>query len=147
MKDKHSSNYVKFIKFSFVGCSNTVICLAVYYFGLYIGLHYLIAYATGFLVSVCNAFFWNNKYVFKDKQENNSARAFIKLVASYGVTFILSIGIMSIFVEVIHIPSTIAPLLKLIITIPLNFILNKVWVFKDKRTPACSGNEDMINER
>ena len=122
------------IKFALVGCSNTIISLAVYYiFHYFLDANYLIAYTLGFLVSVCNAFYWNNKYVFKDKRENSLVKAFIKLVASYGVSFLLSLVMIGIMVELLRIPSLIAPVLKLMVTIPLNFILNKIWVFKDRK--------------
>lgn len=127
------SRFGQFIKFGIVGCSNTIINLAVYYLCLYLGVHYLAAYTLGFLVSVCNAFFWNNKYVFKNKQEKSLFRAFIKVFASYGASFLLSVLLMSIIVEMLNISSVVAPILKMVITIPLNFVLNKVWAFKDKK--------------
>ena len=133
---KLASKYLKkceqFIKFAIVGCSNTLINLATYYALLFLGIHYLAAYTIGFLVSVCNAFYWNNKYVFKNKQEKNIIKAFFKVFSSYGFTFILSILLMSLMVEILGVTSIIAPIIKLIVTIPLNFILNKVWAFKDK---------------
>lgn len=123
----------QFIKFAIVGCSNTIINLTVYYLCLYFGLHYILAYTIGFLISVCNAFYWNNKYVFKDKQENNLVKAFFKVLASYGLSFFISIILMGILVDKLGISTYIAPLLKMAITIPMNFVLNKVWAFKDKR--------------
>lgn len=122
----------QFVKFGIVGCSNTLINLGVYYLCIYFGTHYILAYTCGFAVSVCNAFYWNNKYVFKEKRETSTSRAFIKVVASYGVSFLLSIVLMSLMVEKFHISSYIAPLLKMAITIPLNFALNKLWAFKEK---------------
>ena len=127
------SRFGQFIKFGIVGCTNTVVNLAVYYLCLHLGAYYLVAYTLGFLVSVCNAFFWNNKYVFKNKQEKSLLRAFIKVLASYGVSFILSVLLMSVMVEMLKISSVIAPLLKMVITIPFNFVFNKVWAFKDKK--------------
>lgn len=121
----------QFIKFAIVGCSNTLINLTIYYFGIFVGIHYILSYILGFLVSVCNAFFWNNKYVFKNKQEKNLFKAFVKVIASYGFSFLLSLLLMSIFVELVGVSSYIAPILKMAITIPLNFVLNKVWAFKD----------------
>lgn len=126
------NKFGQFIKFAIVGCSNTLINLAVYYLLIYVGAHYIIAYTCGFLVSVCNAFYWNNKYVFKNKQETSLIRAFLKVFASYGSSFLLSIVLMSFMVELLHISSLIAPILKMVITIPMNFVLNKIWAFKDK---------------
>lgn len=127
------SRFEQFIKFGIVGCSNTLINLAVYYTCIHLGFHYLIAYTIGFLVSVCNAFYWNNKYIFKNKQESSLPKAFLKVVISYGLSFLLSILLMGIMVELLSISSLLAPLLKLAITIPLNFFLNKVWAFRDHK--------------
>ena len=93
----------QFIKFVIVGCSNTIINLAVYYSFLYLGCNYLIAYVCGFCISVCNAFYWNNKYVFKNKQEKSILRAFLKVFASYGTSFILSVILISGMVELLNI--------------------------------------------
>lgn len=127
------NKFGQFIKFGFVGISNTVISLAVYYLLLCFKVNYLIAYTMGFFASVCNAFYWNSKYVFKNKHEKSLLKAFIKTFVSYGVSFLLSIVLMSLLVEKFRISSVIAPLLKMVITIPLNFVLNKVWAFKDKK--------------
>ena len=122
------------IKFGLVGCSNTIISLAVFYsVHSFLGIHYLVAYTIGFLVSVCNAFYWNNRYVFRDKQEASLVRAFLKLVISYGASFLISLVLIGFMVELMHIPSTIAPVLKLMVTIPFNFVLNKLWVVKDRK--------------
>lgn len=78
-------------------------------------------------------FFWNSRFVFKNKHENNAIKAFLKVFLSYGFSFILSVGIMSLMVEVFRISAVIAPVLKLAITIPMNFLLNKYWAFKDHK--------------
>ncbi len=123
----------QFIKFGIVGVSNTVVNLLVYYICISFGTHYLLAYTIGFLASVGNAFFWNNKFVFKNKEENSIPRAFLKVLASYSFSFFLSVILMSIMVELLYISSVMAPILKLVITVPINFMLNKLWAFKDKK--------------
>ncbi|MBR5407076.1 MAG: Coenzyme F420 hydrogenase/dehydrogenase, beta subunit C-terminal domain [Lachnospiraceae bacterium] len=130
---KMFGRFEQFIKFSFVGVSNTVISLAVYYICIFLGLHYMLAYTLGFLLSVCNAFFWNNRYVFTNKQEKSIVRAFLKVLTSYGFSFLLSLVLMGLLVDILKIPQVIAPLLKMTVTIPINFVLNKVWAFKDKK--------------
>ena len=62
-------NLWQFIKFCFVGASNTLISQMVYFICVYVGCHYVIASLMGFVISVLNAFYWSNKYVFKT-QEN-----------------------------------------------------------------------------
>ncbi len=119
-------------KFSLVGILNTAICLGIYYFLLFCGVNYLIAYTFGFLGSVINSFCFNKKFVFVQKQEQRVIVLFIKVFLSYLFSFGFSLLLMYILVNVLRIPSVIAPILKMIVVIPINFVLNKFWAFKDK---------------
>ena len=56
------------MQFGIVGLSNTLISYVVYAVGIAAHLHYLAASVLGFLVSVANAFYWNNKYVFSARE-------------------------------------------------------------------------------
>ena len=56
---------LQFVKFGIVGVSNTLISYIVYVILVTWGCHYLAASLLGFLISVINAFYWNNRYVFK----------------------------------------------------------------------------------
>jgi putative flippase GtrA len=130
----HNKNdIVKFIgqftKFGIVGISNTLINFIVYYPIAYIGVNYLLAHTLGFVISVLNAYYWNNKYVFQ-KHENSIFKSLIKVFASYGLTFIVSTGTLFIMVHYFGISNMIAPMLNLFITVPINFLLNKFWAFK-----------------
>ena len=120
--------FMQFIKFGIVGVSNTLIALAIYYVLVYIGFHYIIANTVAFAISVLNAFFWNSKFVFKQATDSKS-RQLVKVYASYGSTFLLSTGLLFVLIELIGITVYVAPLLILCINIPLNFALNKYWVF------------------
>ena len=118
---------VQFIKFGIVGLSNTVIGLGSYYLFLYLGCHYMIANILSWILSVFNAFYWNSKYVFKTT--NTWLKALLKTYVSYGISFIIGAILLYILVEIVNISDIIAPVLVLVITIPLNFILNKLWTF------------------
>ena len=130
MKNGFRSNQhiMQFIKFGIVGLSNTLIALLVYYVLLFIGVNYLIANVFSWVVSVFNAFYWNNKYVFQN--DTIWFKALIKTYISYGVSFLLGTLLLFILVAGCGISEVIAPLLSLVITIPLNFIMNKFWTFK-----------------
>lgn len=125
---KSRDDIIQFLKFAIVGLSNTFIALAVYYVLLWIGCNYLIANAAAWIISVFNAFYWNNKYVFKN--ENTWFKALLKTYLSYGFSFLLGTFLLYVFVELCFLNTKIAPLLTLILTIPLNFIMNKFWTFK-----------------
>jgi len=118
---------VQFIKFGIVGLSNTTISLGIYYIFIFISKDfYLIGNIVGFIVSVFNSYYWNSKYVFK-KTTNQS---FIKTTISYGSTFVLGVILLLLMVEVLGISEIVAPLFNLLITVPVNFLLNKFWAFR-----------------
>lgn len=129
LKNQHSDKaLIQFLKFCVVGLSNTVISLAVYYIILYFGAHYVIASILSFIISVLNAYYWNYKYVFNTKSD--ILKSLIKTYTSYGFSCVLSTTLLIILVEYYNISELLAPILVLVITVPLNFILNKFWAFK-----------------
>ena len=123
-----NKNIIQFIKFGIVGASNTIIGLLIYYLLLYLGANYLVCNTFSWIISIFNAFYWNNKYVFKN--ENTWIESLIKTYITYGISFFISMVLLYIFVEWFYISKIFAPILCLLITIPLNFLLNKFWTFK-----------------
>lgn len=131
--EQKKQTLIQFIKFGIVGVSNTAISLLVYYIVLWINPNwYLAGNVAGWIISVANAFFWNERYVFT--QERNSFAAMLKRIGktylSYGATFLLSTVLLYLEVDVWHWSAVISPLINLLITIPLNFLLNKFWTFR-----------------
>lgn len=126
-------NILQFIKFGLVGVSNTLVSMTCYYVVLFINEKwYMIGSILGTVLSIANAFYWNDKYVFKNS--NNDKKSKLKRLGktyiSYGGTSILSNLLLYLEVSIFAINKTIAPIVNLIITIPLNFIINKIWTFK-----------------
>lgn len=124
--------FIQFIKFGLVGVSNTIISVGTYYLLMYLGMQYILANTIGFILGTLNAYYWNNKYVFKkgEDEHRSNTKSVIKVFISYGITFILSTVLLYLWVDILGISTMIAPIINLIITIPLNFILNKLWAFK-----------------
>ena len=116
-KEEFLALLAQFIKFGLVGVSNTAVSMAVYYIFLWIdpGL-YMVGSILGTILSIANAFFWNDKFVFTGNA--NDWRSKLKRLGKTYVSFGVS--------------KTIAPIVNLLVTIPLNFIINKLWTFKEK---------------
>lgn len=132
----------QFLKFGLVGLSNTILSYVVFSILVLLGLHYLIANVISFFVGVSNAFYWSNKYVFKKgKGENRGILpSLIKTFFAYGFSgLLLNSFLLWVLIERYDIYSLIAQALSLIITVPLNFILNKYWSFK---TETIKDEED-----
>lgn len=131
---------VQFIKFGIVGLSNTFISYFTYVIFLWLferlaillNYDYLVAQFIGFIVSVIWSFYWNNKYVFvKNTEKRNILKSFLKTFVSYASTGLVLSSILSyIWVEFLFVPKLYAPIINLMITVPLNFILNRNWAFK-----------------
>lgn len=130
---------IQFIKFGIVGLSNTFIGYLIYVFSLYIfrklnlfiGVDIYVAQFTMFVLSVLWSFYWNKKKVFVNSKES-ILKSLAKIYITYGfTTFLLSEFLLVLWTKTFKINDYIAPLVSLAITVPLNFIIQKVWVFKD----------------
>ena len=93
---------------------------------------YIIANIIGFTVSVFNAYYWNNRFVFKAKE--GERRIWWKILGKTfmyyaGTGVILSNILLVVCIDLIGISEVIAPIIILLITIPLNYIMNKYWAF------------------
>lgn len=147
---------IQFIKFGLVGISNTVISYLTYVVFVFLGAHYVVANVFSFIISVINSFFWNYKFVFISSEDENRiwwkvlARTFVAYgftglilnnillilmlstfnIAQYMDGVVSFIGNHGYYITNIKLATYIAPLFVLIVTIPLNFVINKLWAFK-----------------
>lgn len=134
IKEDKWQAFMQFVKFGIVGLSNTVLTIVVYYIFVAIGINYQVSYFIGYLAGIVNAFYWNNKYVFKEQvgEERSIIKAFTKCVMSYAGGYVCSSALLFLWVSILGLPKFLSPLISLLVTIPLNFILNKKWAFKAK---------------
>ena len=142
--------FIQFIKFGIVGLSNTVISYAVYAALTYIGVPYLIASIVGFVASVLNSFFWNNRYVFKkgDGERRNPWWTLAKTFLAYaGTGLVLANVLLVLLVEKAGVSKYIAPIVTLVVTIPLNFVINKFWSFRTKDIDKEDDEGDRADEK
>lgn len=138
------NGFLQFVKFGMIGLSNTVISYIIYlaaFWGMqklhiFSSFDYLVAQYIGFFISVLWSFYWNNRFVFtKGKNEKrNLFQALLKTYASYAFTGLFLNSLLSaLWVEVMHISKIVVPIMNLLISVPLNFAINKFWAFKSKK--------------
>ena len=141
----HSDTLIQFIKFGIVGLSNTLLGYVIYVVTLRIlraaqvfpEADIFLAQLVMFLLSVLWAFYWNNRMVFRAKEgeKRDWLPALLKTYVSYAFTSLfLSEALLALWVKVLGISAYIAPLINLLITVPLNFVLQKYWAFREKQT-------------
>ena len=166
MKEKIKS-FIQFIKFCLVGLSNTIICEGIYVVLLFFGVHYLAANIIGNVISILNAYYWSNKYVFKAEEGEKRVwwKVLLKTYATYGFSMVLSAGLLVFWLEIVKLAAYMGPVLSLldklgilgfldglgieleakilseilaaainlIITIPLNYVINKYWAYRKEK--------------
>ena len=89
----------------------------------------------GFVLSVLWSFYWNRKFVFRAEEGKQIPwlRALVKTYISYAFTGLFLNSVLSVlWVEVFGMSKIVAPILNLIISVPINFLMNKFWAFRSK---------------
>ena len=126
-------NIIQFIKFGVVGGINTVLSLLIYWLGIYLGIHYLVASIIAFIITIIISYILNNLLTFRNTGDKVhwSFVTFIKVFVSYSITgMFLNNLLLYVEIDVIEISEVIAPIVNILITVPTNFILNKLWAYK-----------------
>ena len=125
---------LQFVGFGLIGMLNTVLSYGITNVCYYaFGLHEQISNLFAFLITVLISYLLNSRFVFeKDKQPWYLALA--KVYASYAFTELILMGVL-LFIEerLFGIPHYIATFVNLIITVPLNFLLNKFWAYRKRK--------------
>lgn len=135
-KEEIKKAIIQFMKFGTIGAINTVLSYAITNGAYYLlHLHEQISNIIAFVITVFISFMLNGKFVFtENKEERNFWKSLLKVYASYSVTGVfLTAILLYIEEEIIGIPHYIATLMNLVVTVPINFILNKFWAYKDKK--------------
>ena len=136
----------QFIKFGIVGVSNTVVSYVTNILVLFVmkpvnvSWDYFVGNIVAFLLSVLWSFYWNNKYVFtlEEGKSRSIGKALLKTYISYGFTGIILNNILSwIWIGGIGISKYIAPIINLVVSVPINFFMNKLWAFREKKDGAA----------
>lgn len=134
-------NLLQFVKFGIVGLSNTVISYVIYAgsliafrkMGVLQNVNYLVAQSIAFVLSVLWSFYWNNRFVFAitEGEHRSIWKALLKTYISYSFTgLFLNSVLLILWIQIIGISEFLAPMFNLLISVPLNYLINKLWAFK-----------------
>lgn len=131
--------FEQFVKFASVGLSNTFISYLINVLVLRMMISsnaswdFYLANIVAFLLSVLWSFYWNNKYVFVTSEVNKRSicKTLLKTYSAYAFTGLILANFLSwVWIDLYNFSKYIAPLINLIISVPVNFLLNKLWAFK-----------------
>ena len=152
------------IKFGLVGVSNTIVNYVVYSICyLVLGINEYVATFLGFVISVLNAYFWQSRFVFRESEDGEHRvwwQVLIKTYISYAFSgLFLTELLLFLWINVIDIGQyltpladwivnygidmtpkdlavLLAPFINMVVTIPINFCINKFWAYRQKQSSS-----------
>ncbi len=146
LDEEQEKSLLQFFKFALVGVSNTLVSyllnivtlMILERLGILQGIDIYVANCVAFFLSVLWSFFWNNRYVFKESEDKEKRvwwKTLIRTYLAYAFTgLVLSNVISYLCVKVLGINKYIAPIINLVISVPINYVLNKFWAYGQKNT-------------
>ena len=129
--DFTDSGIGKFIKFGLVGVLNTLINWIIFAVLNFVGVYYIIANVIAYVIATINSYTWNSRWVFKynGKDQKETTTKFIVLNL---VGLALNTIILYLLVDLIGLNKLISLVITTVIVMVINYIVNKIWVFKEK---------------
>ncbi len=140
---RRQANWVQLLKFGVVGGSGYAVNLAVFaVLSGPVGVHHIAAALGAFCVAVINNFAWNRHWTFGARdghagREAESARtkptgAAVQAARFFAVSICglgLNLVLLELFVSGLELPALASQALAVGLTMPVNFIGNKLWTF------------------
>lgn len=123
---------VKFIKFAIIGVMNTLIDVAVYTVlagALHVNVY--VSQVAGYTCGGLNSYIFNRSWTFKT-EEGFFSRELIKFIVVTLAMLGLSLGILYVFYDMMHLNYFIAKIITTVLVLVVNFVVNNLWVFKKK---------------
>ena len=159
--ERKKNTIIQFIKFGLVGVCNTIVSYVIYsicYYMFHMNVH--ASNAMGFLISILVAYLLQNRFVFKES-EHGEERVWWKVLLKTYVSYIFSglilteilmllwfniihierylYGLVNIFsqwgfnVQAKNLAASLAPIINMFFTVPINFCANKFWAYRDRK--------------
>ena len=117
----------QFVKFVGVGGVNTIITYLLYLLLLLVT-NYTVSYTIAYIFGIGLSYWLNLKFVF---QEKGTKKKIILFPLVYLVQYLFGILVLYVAIDKLNISEKIAPILVVILAIPLTFILTKKILTKD----------------
>lgn len=132
---KFKKEFIQFFKFGIVGFINTMFHYAIMNIGYYtLNWHEQLCNFIAFVITIFSSYMLNGKFVFnKEKEKRNFWKSLARCYMAYSLTT-LGLNALLLFIEEqkLGIPHYIATFMNLAVTVPINYLLNKFWIYKTK---------------
>ena len=98
-------------------------------------MHYMIATAVSWVLTVVFAYWTTRTFVFKSQNQDvqSLGREFVAFIGARVATEVLELAMMFVMVDVADLNEYISKLICQVIVILANYFLSKLWIFKEKK--------------
>lgn len=134
MPDKlRNEGFIQFLKFNAVGLLNTLIDFAVFTLLHSLGMVNTPAQIISYSAGTANSFFWNKKVTFRDKdggsKDSFDRMQLVRFIVLNLVVLGISVLLMHLLTDQLGIQVLISKVLVTFVTVIINFIGSRKWVF------------------
>lgn len=131
--NQRRTGFIQFLKFNAVGLINTLVDFVVFTLLHSLGVMYGLAQVISYSAGTANSFILNKKITFKDNAQSSKG-AFDKMqLVRFVILNLIVLGISLVLMRVLtghfHIGVLVAKVLVTFVTVVINFIGSRKWVF------------------
>ncbi|MBP3476207.1 MAG: GtrA family protein [Lachnospiraceae bacterium] len=100
-----------------------------------LNVHYMAATALSWVLTVVFAYWTNRTFVFKsqNKELQTVWKEFVSFIGARVATEVLELLLMFVMVDCLHGNEYVAKLIGQTLVILANYVLSKIWIFKEKK--------------
>ncbi len=127
------NKYREYIMYLVFGVLTTVVNWVIYFpLTNIFHIHYQIANVIAWICAVVFAYFTNREWVFESKNKNK-ALEFIKFMSGRVFSLLAEMALLFVLIDLISVNENLSKILGAVVVVVLNYIVSKVFVFKDKK--------------
>lgn len=96
-------------------------------------MHYMAATGLSWVLTVVFAYWTNRTFVFKSQNKDTGSvvKEFVSFIGARIATEVLELVLMYVMVDLLSINDKISKLVCQVLVIVANYVLSKIWIFKD----------------
>lgn len=128
--ESKAGEFISIVKFSIVGVSNTLLNFIIFILLNSLGVNYMVASIIAYSLSIVNSYFWNSRLVFKCENENKKS-VVIKFVILNLIGLSINTLLIGVLVGILELKKIVAMVIVTLLVMCINYVLNKIWVFKN----------------
>jgi len=119
----------EFVSFVCFGTVNTILTYIIYLIFLLV-VTYPVAYSITFVIGVYTSYYFNATFVFK---QGLTLKKALQYPMVYLIQYVLGLGLLYLLVESFAMDPRIAPIVIVVLTVPITFLLSRLIIVQETK--------------